>query len=83
MKRPTFEFPEAKGKTIEEVLIFDDPENGREILLRFTDETVLSVVLETSTVVTGKLYSNRGGAMQLLCERGDAVPVATSGIPGD
>jgi len=83
MKRPTFEFPEAKGKTIEEVVIFDDPENGREILLRFTDETVLSVVLETSTVVTGKLYCNHGGAMQTLCERGDAVPLVTSVIAED
>ncbi len=83
MKRPTFEFPEAKGKTIEELMVFDDPENGREILLRFTDETVLSVLLETSTVVTGKLYCNKGGAMQALCERGDSVPVATSVIPAD
>jgi hypothetical protein len=83
MKRPTFEFPEAKGKTIEEVLIFDDPENGREILLRFTDETVLSVVLETSTVVTGKLYCNEGGSMQKLCERGDAVLPVMSVVHGD
>ncbi len=80
MKHPTFEFPEAKGKTIEEVVVFDDPENGREILLRFTDETVLSVVLETSTVVTGKLCCNRAGAMQTVCERGDSVPAAACEI---
>ena len=83
MKRPTFDFPEAKGKTIEELVIFDDPENGREILLRFTDETVLSVVLETTTVVTGKLYYNQGGAMQTLCERGDIAQAMTSVIAED
>ena len=77
MKRPTFDFPEVKGKTIAEMVVFDDPQNGREVLLRFDDETILSVVMETATAVAGKLYRNDGGMMQLLRTRGDKL-AATS-----
>jgi hypothetical protein len=73
MKRPTFDFPEIKGKTIEEMMVFDDPQSGREVLLRFNDKTMLSVVLETATTVAGKLYRNDGGMMQVLSARGDKL----------
>ncbi len=73
MKRPTFDFPEVKGKTIEELVVYDDPQNGREVLLRFADETMLSVVMETATAVAGRLYRNEGGMMQLLRTRGDTL----------
>ena len=73
MKRPTFDFPEVKGKTIEELVVFDDPQNGREVLMRFDDETMLSVVMETATAVAGRLYRNDGGMMQLLRTRGDTL----------
>lgn len=72
MKRPTFDFPEVKGKTIEELVVFDDPQNGREVLLRFADDTMLSVVMEASIAVAGKLYRHDGGTMQLLRSRGEA-----------
>jgi hypothetical protein len=77
MKRPAFDFPEVKGKTIEELLVYDDPQNGREIFLRFADETMLSVEMETATAVTGKFYRLDRGAIKVLCERGerlDAIP---------
>ena len=77
MKHPTFDFPEIKGKTIEELFIFDDPSSGRELLLRFTDNTLLSVALETATAVAAKLYRRKGGAVQLLCSRGE-LPKAVS-----
>lgn len=73
MKRSTFDFPEVKGKTIEELVVFDDPQNGREVLLKFSDDTLLSVVMETATAVAGKLYRNDGGMMQLLRSRGDTL----------
>jgi hypothetical protein len=73
MKRSTFDFPEVKGKTIEELVVFDDPQNGREVLLKFSDDTLLSVVMETATAVAGKLYRNDGGMMQLLRTRGDTL----------
>ena len=74
MKHPTFEFPEAKGRTVEHIAIYDDGQNGREVLLRFTDETVLSVVLQTSIEVRGTLYSNQRGMMEEICVRGDGQP---------
>jgi hypothetical protein len=73
MKHPTFDFPEVKGKTIEELMIFDDSQSGREVLLRFNDKTMLSVVLETATTVAGKLYRNDGGLMEVLGARGDRL----------
>jgi hypothetical protein len=73
MKRPTFDFPEVKGKTIEELMVFDDPQSGREIVLRFNDKTILSVVMETATTVAGKLYRNDGGMMHELSARGDRL----------
>jgi hypothetical protein len=73
MKRPTFDFPEVKGKTIEELMVFDDPQSGREIVLRFNDKTILSVVMETATTVAGKLYRNDGGMMHELSARGDML----------
>ncbi len=73
MKRPTFDFPEVKGKTIEELVVYDDPQSGREVLMRFADETMLSVVMETATAVAGRLYRKDGGMMQLLRTRGDTL----------
>ncbi len=73
MKRPTFDFPEVKGKTIEELMVFDDPQSGREVLLKFSDDTLLSVVMETATAVAGNLYRNDGGMMRLLRTRGDTL----------
>lgn len=73
MKRPTFDFPEVKGKIIEELTVFDDPQNGREVLLKFSDDTLLSVVMETATAVAGNLYRNDSGMMQLLRTRGDKL----------
>ncbi len=75
MKRPAFDFPEVKGKTIEEVLVYDDPQNGREIFLRFADETMLSVEMETATAVIGKFYRLDQGAIKVLCERGERLDV--------
>lgn len=71
MKRPAFDFPEVKGKTIEELIVYDDPQNGREVLVRFADNTLLSVVMETSIAVAGKLYRRDGGALHLLRTRGE------------
>jgi hypothetical protein len=77
MKQPTFDFPEVKGKVIEELLVFDDAQNGREVFMRFADETMLSVVLETVTAAGGKLYRNDGGRMRVLRRRGEILESAT------
>ena len=73
MKRAAFDFPEVKGKTIEELLVYDDPQIGREVFLRFADETMLSVEIETATAVTGKFYRRDRGSIEVLCERGERL----------
>lgn len=73
MKRSAFDFPEVKCKTIEELVVFDDPQNGREVLLKCSDDTLLFVVMEMATAVAGKLYPKDGGMMQLLRTRGDTL----------
>lgn len=73
MKRAAFDFPEVKGKTIEELLVYDDPQNGREVFLRFADETMLSVEIETATAMTGKFYRRDRGSIEVLCERGERL----------
>jgi hypothetical protein len=43
MENAAIRFPEVAGKAIAEVLILDDSLYGREVLLRFTDGTQLSI----------------------------------------
>ena len=37
MSESKLEFPEVVGKSVAEVAVLDDPEFGKEILLRFSD----------------------------------------------
>ena len=39
------EFPEVVGKSVAEVSVLDDPEFGKEVLLRFSDGTQLSIAV--------------------------------------
>lgn len=43
MEQPTISFPEVAGKAIAELSVLDDCLYGREVLLRFTDGTQLSI----------------------------------------
>jgi hypothetical protein len=45
MENATIEFPEVTGKSIAELSVYDDAMFGREILLRFTDGTQLSIAI--------------------------------------
>ncbi|SFS15504.1 hypothetical protein SAMN05421771_2722 [Granulicella pectinivorans] len=38
-------FPEGVGKSVAEVSVLDDPEFGKEVLLRFSDGTQLSIAV--------------------------------------
>jgi len=37
--------PDVSGKTVENIVLHDDPLSGRELTVRFTDQTELSVML--------------------------------------
>jgi hypothetical protein len=39
------EFPEVVGKSVAEVSVLDDPEFGKEVLMRFSDGTQLSIAV--------------------------------------
>ena len=43
MENPKLEFPEVVGKSVAELSVYDDVTYGREVLVRFTDGTQLSV----------------------------------------
>ena len=45
MSESKLEFPEVVGKSVAEVSILDDPEFGKEVLLRFSDGTQLSIAV--------------------------------------
>ena len=43
MENPRLAFPEVVGKSVAELSVYDDTTYGREVLVRFTDGTQLSV----------------------------------------
>ena len=45
MTESKLKFPEVVGKSVAEVSVLDDPEFGKEILLRFSDGTQLSIAV--------------------------------------
>jgi hypothetical protein len=45
MSESKLEFPEVIGKSVAEVSVLDDPEFGKEVLLRFSDGTQLSIAV--------------------------------------
>ena len=45
MSESKLEFPEVVGKSVAEVSVLDDPEFGKEVLLRFSDGTQLSIAV--------------------------------------
>ena len=45
MSEPKLKFPEVVGKSVVEVSVLDDPEFGKEVLMRFSDGTQLSIAV--------------------------------------
>lgn len=45
MSETKLEFPEVAGKSVAEVFVQDDPEFGKEVLMRFCDGTQLSIAV--------------------------------------
>jgi hypothetical protein len=45
MENAIVEFPEVKGKSVAELSVYDDAMFGREVLVRFTDGTQLSIAI--------------------------------------
>jgi hypothetical protein len=57
MENPKLEFPEVAGKVLAELSVYDDPLYGREVLVRFTDNTQLSIAVGVKQSVDAR-YCN-------------------------
>ena len=57
MENTKLEFPEVVGKSISELSVYDDPVYGREVLVRLTDGTQLSVCVGVKQSVDAR-YCN-------------------------
>ena len=50
-------FPEVVGKSVAEVSVLDDPEFGKEVLMRFADGTQLSIAVGVRQTIDAR-YCN-------------------------
>ena len=54
MSESKLEFPEVVGKSVAEVSVLDDPEFGKEVLVRFSDGTQLSIAVSVRQTVDAR-----------------------------
>ena len=54
MENTTVGFPEVVGKVLAELSVFDDSLFGREVLVRFTDGTQLSIAIGMKQTVDAR-----------------------------
>lgn len=71
MEQRTIEFPEVAGKAIAELSILDDALYGREVLVRFTDGTQLSICVGVTQSIDAR-YCREDTPDQPLFVRQDA-----------
>ena len=57
MENPRLVFPELVGKSVAELSVYDDPAYGREVLVRFTDGTQLSVCVGVKQTIDARYCS--------------------------
>jgi hypothetical protein len=72
LTRPFIEFSEANGKIVQSLRVYDDPPSGREIHLKFSDGTAISIEIGIQSVVSGKHYRENQGDVEVLLEHRDA-----------
>ncbi len=58
--------PEFVGKVVSNFTIYEDSIDGPEICIEFTDGTVFSSCLKTSTALEAKMTRDDGGRPQVL-----------------
>lgn len=72
------EFPEVAGKAVAEVSVYDDALYGREVLLRFTDGTQLSICVGVSQSIDARYCHDDtpDRPMFIRQDRKDSLPPA-------
>jgi hypothetical protein len=63
---------EPVGKTVASFTIYDEHADGPEICVEFTDGTVFSASMKTSTKIEAKLTCDEGGRPRLLKDYSDS-----------
>jgi hypothetical protein len=64
------EVPDVSGKTVDSIVLRDDPSSGRELTIRFTDETELSVMVECRQIAAVRHFHVSND--QTIFERNEA-----------
>ncbi len=54
MTEAKLEFPEVIGKQVAELFVVEDPEFGKEVLVRFSDGTQLSIAVGVRQVIDAR-----------------------------
>jgi hypothetical protein len=54
MTEAKLEFPEVTGKLVAELTVYEDAEFGKEVLVRFTDGTQLSIAVGVRQVIDAR-----------------------------
>ena len=57
MTEAKLEFPEVIGKVVAELFVVEDPEFGKEVLVRFSDDTQLSIAVGVRQVIDARYCS--------------------------
>ena len=72
MPTPFMEYPEATGKTVENIRYYNDPSGTPELHIRFADSTSLSLKFYVPLKVEAELYRTHEGDVQTLKRYADA-----------
>ncbi len=70
MTMAKLEIPNVSGKTVDSVALHDDPLSGRELTVRFTDGTELSVTIGFRQIATVRHFAVTSD--ETLFERSEA-----------
>jgi hypothetical protein len=68
---PNMTFPEVSGKLISELSVYEDVEFGREILIRFSDGTQLSIAVGVRQVVDARFCNEDTPDLPISHKRAD------------
>ena len=60
------DYPDASGKTIEQLRYYSDPSSGNEVHIRFSDGTSLSLKLTNDIRVEAEFYRVSDGDVEVL-----------------
>jgi hypothetical protein len=71
VQRPFLDFPEATAKVVENLRVYSNPPSGREVHIKFSDGTALSIEIDVRSAVSGRYYRDNQGDIEVIRERRD------------